>query len=217
MFARRFVRLPSYLALRQQLSVGRRFARQRPAFCGLSNSSDAPFATPARGPHFPAHSNTPGFPPGLATGGLPPYCASADTPACRSATDADGCADQAQKVSCSTDTCADRAVLLPAIFTGAPIQARPPSADPKNASGGKKIHRPEPDISIWNQEVNPPTQWSLSFRQKKTHFLPPLTPLMSPPRVLPCDLPPRFGQLSKQSPPMPPPSAFLSESTRPIL
>lgn len=175
MFARRFVRLPSYLALRQQLSVGRRFARQRPAFCGLSNSSDAPFATPARGPHFPAHSNTPGFPPGLATGGLPPYCASADTPACRSATDADGCADQAQKVSCSTDTCADRAVSLPAIFTGAPIQARPPSADPKNASGGKKIHRPEPDISIWNQEVNPPTQWSLSFRQKKTHFLPPLT------------------------------------------
>ncbi|HEY3756075.1 MAG TPA: hypothetical protein VGL42_08000, partial [Opitutaceae bacterium] len=40
---------------------------------------------------------------------------------------------------------------------------------------GRKSTRPEADISIWNREVNPPTRWSLSFRQKKTHFIPPLT------------------------------------------
>jgi signal transduction histidine kinase len=39
---------------------------------------------------------------------------------------------------------------------------------------GRKSTRPEADISIGNREVNPPTHWSLSFRQKKTHFIPPL-------------------------------------------
>jgi predicted nucleic acid-binding protein len=52
---------------------------------------------------------------------------------------------------------------------------KPTTADPKNASGGKKIHRPEADIFISNREENPPTHRSLSFRQKKIHFIPPLT------------------------------------------
>jgi hypothetical protein len=37
---------------------------------------------------------------------------------------------------------------LPAIFTATPAHAKPTSAHPKNTSGGKKIHRPEADISI---------------------------------------------------------------------
>jgi len=54
-------------------------------------------------------------------------------------------------------------------------QAKPTSAVPKNTSGGKKIHPSEVELSIWNGEENPPIPRSLSFRQKKTHFTPPLT------------------------------------------
>jgi hypothetical protein len=70
---------------------------------------------------------------------------------------------------------------LPAIFTATPTHAKPTLADPKNASDGKKNHRPKADISIGNREVHPPTHWSLSFRQKKIHFIPPLAPYGIPP------------------------------------
>jgi hypothetical protein len=93
----------------------------------------------------------------------------------RSAADAADCAGQARTVSYSTRICADLGVSLTAIFGGTPSQAKPPSGDPKNAPEGKKIHRSEVEISIWNREVNPPIHWSLSFRQKKIHFIPPLT------------------------------------------
>jgi len=64
---------------------------------------------------------------------------------------------------------------LPVIIGAIAALNKPASADPKNASGGKYIHRPKADISISNREEYPPTHWSLSFRQKKTHFTPPLT------------------------------------------
>jgi hypothetical protein len=46
---------------------------------------------------------------------------------------------------------------LPAIIGATAPLNKPTSAHPKNTSGGKKIHRPEADISIWNREENPPT------------------------------------------------------------
>ena len=175
-FARRFVRLPSYLAAVHRVVRRRRFVRLGPFSSAFSKSRDALSATLAPVPHCGSRANTSGSPVDLATGAPPLQFASVGTPASRSAADAGDSARLERTVSYSTGICADLGVSSPAIFASLHTHAKPASADPKNASGGKYIHRPEADVFIWNREVNPPIHWSLSFRRKKIHFIPPLAP-----------------------------------------
>jgi hypothetical protein len=93
-------------------------------------------------PRCGPRANTSGSPADLATGAPPRQLAFVGTPASRSAADAADSARPERTVSYSTGICVDLGVSLAAIFGPTPIPAKPTSANPKNAPGGKKIHQP---------------------------------------------------------------------------